>query len=247
MKRLIFCFTFFYSASSFAQSGEVNYTRTISFGEIEVDGIPAELAAMMPKEDKADYVLYFSPQASMYESAPQQEKETKEMSGEGFRIRIETNEDQDKYYTDITNKKVVQQRELSGRLFLINDTQKECKWKMTGNQKKILDHVAMEAISITGKDTIEAWYAPDITVTTGPQGLAGLPGLILEATINKRQTIIASAINMNKDVSDKIKEPKKGKKATNEEFEKLAEAKAKERMQQMENGGGTTKQIMIVR
>lgn len=247
MKRLILCLTFFYTASVFAQSGEVNYTRTISFGEIEVDGLPPELAAMMPKEDKADYVLYFSPQASMYESAPKEEKETKEMSGEGFRIRIETDEDQDKYYTDITNKKIVQQRELSGRLFLINDTQKDRKWKMTGNQKKILDRVVMEAVSIIDKDTIEAWYAPDIAVPTGPQGVAGLPGLILEATINKRQTIVASSIHLNKEVSDKIKEPKKGRKTTNEEFEKLAEEKRREKMQQIDSGGGTTKQIMIVR
>ncbi|HTN47411.1 MAG TPA: GLPGLI family protein [Flavipsychrobacter sp.] len=247
MKRLILCSLLLSAAAVYAQTGQVNYTRTIAFGEIAVDGIPPELTAMLPKEDKANYVLYFMPTASLYESVVQTEKEEKEMSGEGFRIRIQTDQDEDKCYTDIANRNIIEQRALSGRMFLITNQQKERKWKMTGNQKKMLDHVVMEAVSISGKDTVEAWYAPDIAIATGPQGITGLPGLILEATINKKQTIQATAIKMDAAVASKIVVPTKGKKLSAEAFDKLEKQKHEEQIKELQASGEGGKRIMIVR
>ena len=74
-----------------------------------------------------------------------------------------------------------------------------------------------------------AWYTPTIPVSNGPGNYAGLPGLILEIHEGK-QTIICSEIVMNPKDKIKIEEPKKGKKVSQKQYEKIMAKKSKEMM-----------------
>lgn len=82
-----------------------------------------------------------------------------------------------------------------------------------------------------------AWYATDIISPVGPENNGGLPGVILELDINDKQTVF-TAVDIKNTVNKKdIKEPRKGKKVTRDEFNKLQ----MEMMQnmQMPAGGGS--------
>ena len=68
---------------------------------------------------------------------------------------------------------------------------------------------------------IVAWFADGINATVGPDKFGQLPGAILELDVDNG-SMVYTATEIKKTVSDKdIKEPKKGKKVTREEYLKL--------------------------
>lgn len=231
------------SATSFAQmSGVVTYEQTVNLGDAHLDNLPAELRAMIPKEHKEQKVLYFTPDKSLYENAPAPKKnaeaeDLQSASGGGIRMQIRQDVPDQKTYTDIRNKKTVQQKALMDRMFLITEETKPAKWKMTGNQKKVLDHAVMEAVMTTGEDTVSAWFTTDIPVPAGPEELAGLPGLILEAHIGKNMVIKATGIKADEAAAAKIKEPTKGKKVSSAEYAKISKEKEEEMRRQFGGSG----------
>ena len=63
------------------------------------------------------------------------------------------------------------------------------------------------------------WFTPEIATSFGPKGLDGLPGLILEATINGKSYIYATKIEIDlKNI--KIERPK-GKNITEKDLENI--------------------------
>lgn len=98
-------------------------------------------------------------------------------------------------------------------------TEKEEKPKTSTN---FMDGWEMpEEIEITG------WYTLDVPINQGPDKYWGLPGLILE--INEgNTTILCSKIVLNSKDKKEIKEPKKGKVVTQEEFDKITTEKMNE-------------------
>ena len=81
---------------------------------------------------------------------------------------------------------------------------------------------------------IEAWYTPMIPVNQGPGDYWGLPGLILEISVNNT-TLLCFKIVMNPEEKTKIEAPSKGKLVTKEEYKSIINIK----MQEMrDNRGG---------
>lgn len=232
-------------------NGTVQYESTIALGVINLESLPQDVAALMPKESKSNNVLYFSAVSSLYENVVEDSKATSDFSATGsntdINISIQTGSREEKVYVDIANQKIVEQKDLMGKRFLITDKLGKQKWKMTGRQKMLLDYPMQEAIFINEKDTILAWYTSAIPVSTGPMGIAGLPGLVLEASIGNRTTIRATKIDFEEKANTKIKEPTKGKKVTKEEFEKIAKEKAEEMRQQRGANGSNVEYKIITR
>jgi GLPGLI family protein len=248
MKAIFFAPILLAAAPSLAQqtSGTIVYEQVVTI-DMEGAELPEGIAAMMPKEHKSEKVLYFSPEATLYEnSAKSNEGQKENYSQDNIQIHIERNEPDEKTYTDIANKKVVEQKDLMGRLFLVSRNTEAGKWKFTGRQKKILDLPCMEATSISEDDSITAWYTTGIPVQAGPAHISGLPGMVLEANIGKGLHLVAKRVDYNTDVAQKIKQPAKGKKITAEEFDRLAKEKQEE-MQKQFGGRGNVQIIRQVR
>ena len=79
-----------------------------------------------------------------------------------------------------------------------------------------------------------AWYTPQIPISNGPEQFWGLPGLILEVQ-DGNLTIVCSEIVLNPSEKVEIEEPKKGKKVTQEEFDKIMDDHSKEMMERFRN------------
>lgn len=108
-----------------------------------------------------------------------------------------------------------------GECFLIeNDLPK---WELKQDTKTIQGFLCYKAIlknSKTGKQNLEAWYAPKIPYQYGVMNYYGLPGLILE--INKNTFLMTAVkIELNPIENIIVKEPKNVKKLTQKEFKKL--------------------------
>jgi GLPGLI family protein len=221
--------------------------------KIEGAGINEEIKKQMEesmrKALEKSYVLTFDKSESIFEE--EKKLESPQPGQSGVMIQME-NSDQGITYKNIKSKVCVKETDFFGKQFLITDSLSSYSWKLEEVSKKIGDYICYKAtyiIPVSEKQKKEyedfknkksdgktqlflmdkpkekqvtVWYTPEIPVSHGPNEYWGLPGLILEVNVDQT-TILCSKIVINPKEKIVIKEPKNGKKVTNEEYERLIE------------------------
>lgn len=226
-------------------SGEVTYKETIQI-KLEMPDMDENIKKMIPPSQSASKVLVFSDAASLYKNAgPKGEGDVEvghEEDGREMRFVMKTPESI--LFTDLEEGQTVHQREFFGRDFLVTGPARECKWKLTGEKKKIGDYECQKAMLQDTAQQVVAWFTPQIPVPAGPGEYGMLPGLILELDIdNGTRTVVVTKLDLKP--VDKIEKPSKGKKVTAAEFKAIEEEKMKEMGVEM---GGQGKGVrMIIR
>lgn len=242
------------------KEGKVTYERTVQM-TINFPGMNEEMQRSVPRSRTDKFELTFGNNQSVWKAAEaDNEDEGFSSEGGGMQIRMVVAGANDVVYNNFDTKKRIEQREMMDKKFIVDDSIRSLKWKMTGETKTILNHNCMKAIATQisqrsqmtmndGKmerklvsDTTEviAWFATDIPVSAGPSDYQGqLPGLVLEVDAG-RQTYKATAISEKADLAA-IKEPTGKKRYTAEEF-RIEREKMMEEMQK-NNGGRRTIRI----
>lgn len=139
--------------------------------------------------------------------------------------------DNKKYFKNNDSKEKIYQTTLDN-LYNVIVPFEEYKWTISNETKIINGYKCYKATSI--KEDIfnpykqskaifypEVWFTPEIPSSFGPQGLDGLPGLVLEATVNGKKYLYATKIEFNIKNVDKIEKFKKGKTITSVDLEKI--------------------------
>ena len=233
----------FLSYSQENTSGTIVYEQVVKI-EIKMDGDAAQFANMMPKERKSEKVLLFNNLQSLYENKKASDQEDVSMNSGGANVMIKMVEPENKVFTDLPAKKQIEMREFMTRIFLI-DREQNYQWKITGNQKMIHELPCQEATTLDDEKKVVAWFCPAIPVSAGPGKYGGLPGLILCVELDEGKNITTvKTIDFTPVADSKIVKPEKGKKVTNEEFNKIVEEKVKE-MGGQSGSGGTSIMIRI--
>jgi len=211
--------------------------------EIQLEGEMAHLMKDMPKERRSEKVLFFSPEATVYKNLEKEEEES--MASEAG-MRIMMSQPDNVLHLDLANKEMVEQKEFMTRMFLINSEIPEIEWKITGQQKMILDFPCMEATQTDTSGVVtSAWFTPSIPVQSGPAKYFNLPGLVLEVDKdNGQMQFIAKSVNFEAPDKSLLKKPKDGKKVTKEEYDRIVEEKIKE-MGGSTGGDGVHSNIVI--
>lgn len=234
----ILCFVFQKQLFSQSIEGKITYERKQHMHRT----ISEEMKAFVPEYRTSKHVLIFNEVSSIYKSV-QEEEAPQPNSGGGMVMRFGGGSNDETFY-HFTEKKKVISRDVFGEQFLILDSIKNEKWKLSNETKTIFGQVCRKATLITKstnqglrvmmagsnrnsqqapteKDIeIIAWYAENLTSPTGPDIYNGLPGVILEMDIDSG-AITFSAIDISAKADLKLlKEPKKGKKVTPEGFQK---------------------------
>jgi GLPGLI family protein len=238
------------------KEGKVIYQRVLQM-QVSFSGMSEEMQRLVPKNKTDKFELNFANNQSIWRPAEQDDDETGlGGDGGGMQLRFTIPGSNDVLYDNFETMKKVEQRELFDKKFIIDDSIKPLKWKMTGETKTILNHNCMKATTTeisqksqmkmtdgkmqrtetTDTSVIVAWFASDIPVPAGPAEFQGeLPGLILEIDIsNGRLVFRALEINPKADLAS-IKEPAGKKRYTAEEFKAEREKMMKE---MQKNGGG---------
>lgn len=250
MKKLVILFFVLVNGSLFGQQSStirVDYMESISLNNrFNLDSsISLDLKGLLP--DKLDLYnqLYVQGSKGIYgtdvlKMEEQQAEQKKRNEAEGGAVFIDLGGAPENYqYTDLDKQSVIEQRDFMGKMFLIEGKVTPIIWKMTGNKKTILGYEVLEATAVVDGENVTAWFAPSIKAEIGPSGLHSLPGLILEVQyINDQRTITAVKIDLNEKDSSKVKAPSKGKKVTEEQFDKMVEEKTKEMEQQFSGRDG---------
>jgi GLPGLI family protein len=249
-------------ASAQMKEGKVLYERTI---QMQFRGnMPPEMAQNMPRERKDKFELSFINNQSLWESVPDMEENNEPGGGEGNgnRMMMRFGGADDLTYFNFETGKQIQQRELNGKNYIVEDSIQKLNWKLTGETKTILGHTVQKARAerysqraiMTMENgemkrqmrpdttTINAWIAMDIPVSAGPEFQGQLPGLILELDMNNGR-IVYKALEISAKVNAAaIKAPKGGKHITAAEFDKEREKTFEAMRQNMPRGG----QVRIV-
>lgn len=217
--------------------------------------ISEEMKAFVPEFRTSKQMLIFNEVSSLYKAIPEDEApQPFNNGGMVFRVGGGGN---DETYFHFTEGKRLSSRELFGEQFLITDSVRKEKWKLTEETKTIAGHLCRKAtlrtktagqsvrISMGGPSggnqappqekevDIIAWYADDMLSPAGPENYNGLPGVILEMDIDEGATVFTALEVQTKADAKLLKEPKKGKKVTPDGFRKAMN----EMMQNMGPGG----------
>jgi GLPGLI family protein len=173
-----------------------------------------------------------------------------------------------KQYKNLKDKVVLTESDIFDKEFLVKDSLSKLDWKLEKETKKIgtytchkatakvknsskvfnPDDADGKAINILDKAEkekfITAWYAPEIPVSQGPGSYWGLPGLILEVH-DGSVSLLCSKVVLNPKQKIDITAPKKGKKISKAEFDKIVEQKTNE-MMQVEEGRSDNKMMIKI-
>ena len=268
MKQIFFitsCFLLAMSGRSQVKEGKIIFERVFQLQIQIADDNPA-MQNMIPRERKDKFELLFANNKSLWRPM-EDESQGDEMNfgGDdgGARMIIRMPGSEDIMYHNLGETKRVEQRELGGKIFIINDSIRRLNWKLSSESKTILGYKCTKATAQrtqenyrmqmdNGKasrerviDTLNiiAWFTNEISGSYGPENYQGqLPGTVLEVDVNNGRTSLkALAIEAKTDLAA-IKEPSKGKKLSPEEFAKEREKLFKE---MQDHGGGQRFNIRV--
>ena len=233
MKNVFILFAFLLSLNLTAQQteGTIYYTQSIKL-DIELPEGQEHLRDLIPSSSDQNKVLYFTSDKSMYkdgEGANGVTEINQESEGNEMQVKIVNGSADNRLLKDLAENKMVDQRDFLGKKFLIKGELAELKWKITGEQKKVLDFVCQKAQFTKDSVTTIAWFTPQIPLANGPDVYGQLPGMILEMSMEEgKRTITATKVEFREINQEVLAVPSKGKKVSREEFKQIQEEKMKE-------------------
>lgn len=215
-KLIIFiCFYFFIlnTIQSQIKSGKITYERkTNLYKKFKNNG---DVKEWLKEEDKNKldvFELYFNDSLSLFK--PQESDLVEKMSWSTNKNSV--------YQNRITNKRITI-KTIWGERFLLEDTIRISKWKITENKRNVCGYQCRKAIlNINDSTRLYAWFCTELDATIGPESLGGLPGVILGlATEDGGVIYFAKTVEIIKPTLEVLL-PKKSK----EKLYKTAELKA---------------------
>ena len=213
---------------------------------------------VLPQSRTDKFELTFGNNQSLWKEAEQEgEDNNDDVNSDGMQIKMIMVGSDDVLFCDFNTRRTAEMRVMFEKKFIVDDSIRPLKWKMSDETKTILNHLCRKASAVSyskrtmvnmdnGKverkevnDTsnIIAWFTTDIPVSAGPAEYQGqLPGLILAMDIsNGRQVFQAIEINEKADLAV-IKEPQGKKHYSPAEFIKERD-KMMEEMEKNNSGG----------
>ena len=107
--------------------------------------------------------------------------------------------DKNVVYNDYKAGRTITQKPVYEEIFLMDDSLLHIKWKLTADTRTIAGYECRKAIGFID-DTVGvfAFYTDEILVTGGPEGIHGLPGMILGVGIPRLHTTwFATKVEVN--------------------------------------------------
>lgn len=228
-----------------AQQGAVRYDATVKL-DIQLPPGMENMADQIPSSQTSGRMLYFNETATLMKDAPQAETDDGpvEIGGDGFRFRLDNRRPEQETWLSLEDGSMVEMRDFLGRKFRIAGEAPEYRWRLTGEQSEYLGYSCMKAVAERDSSVVEAWFTPEIPVSAGPDGMGGLPGLILVVSIDDGQrTFTATSVDLETDISGLIVPPSDGRQVTRDEFDAIVEEKMKEMGATRDGRGGV--RVMI--
>ena len=147
--------------------------------------------------------MYFTPSKTYYFDS----EERAEPDDQGYSWR----KDIYSIHRDLANHTIFDMIQFLGKVYIIEDTLKTQEWKILNDIKEVAGHICMNAFwnDTLKHQKVEAWFALDMPVSSGPERYCGLPGLILEVNMNDGAMVITADKIELKKLTTELDLPKK--------------------------------------
>jgi GLPGLI family protein len=197
----------------FLSQGKIEYERRINqYARMDDDNSWTELEKKTMSQFKTNYFdLLFTRGKTLYRPG----RESADKTSSPF---FGEQPAQDNIvYADLDNEQSVSQKKIFEEVFLVQDSLRKIKWKITDETRTIAGFSCRRANAlIMDSIYVVAFYTDEIVTSGGPESFTGLPGMILEVAL-PHQHITWSATKVEAvNVPDaQLAVPVKGKKVNN--------------------------------
>ena len=128
--------------------------------------------------------------------------------------------DKNVIYNNYHSKRTISQKPVFEETFLMEDSLLKIKWKITSDLRNIAGYECRKAIGLINDSiTVFAFYSDELLINGGPEGIHGLPGMILGVGIPRLHcTWFATKVEVNGVNMKNVTPPAKGKKVSRQEM-----------------------------
>lgn len=264
MKKIQLAFAFLVvlstTVSAQMKEGKISYERKVNMHRSIPD---PQMKSMIPEFRTDKFELIFNESASLFRSVVDDEAPDPfaNAGGGGGGMRMNFRMPTTTTYTDLTKQTQYEERAFFEKEFLIVDSLKQYKWKLSEETKTIAKQLCKKAttmvtapqmrvrISRGGENNNDStanapkppketelvvWYAEHIPVSVGPDNYSGLPGVIMEMDLDNGATVTTAVEVSAKYPKKELVQPTKGEKMTRAQFQEQMQ----KLMQEMQRGGG---------
>lgn len=247
-------------ASAQIKEGKISYERKVNMHRNIPD---PQMKSMIPEFRTDKFELLFNESASLFRSVVDDEAPDPfaNAGGGGGGMRMNFRMPTTTTYTDIAKQTQYEERAFFEKEFLIVDSLKQYKWKLSEETKTIAKQLCKKAITMitapqmrmrisrggeNNTDTaanapmkpketeLVVWYAENIPVSVGPDNYTGLPGVIMEMDVDNGASVTTAVEVSTKYPKKELVQPTKGEKMTRAQFQENMQ----KLMQDMQKGGG---------
>jgi GLPGLI family protein len=160
-----------------------------------------------PKTNSTFYDLYFNEEKSLYKPGKEvvgAQKPPEWIIGQAIDNIV---------FNDLTNQTTTTQKNVFENTYLIKDSLKTLKWKITNDTRTIAGFECRKATTVMMDSVfVVAFFTEQILSNSGPEGFNGLPGMILGIAIPRlHATWYATKLELIEVKEADITAPKKGK------------------------------------
>jgi GLPGLI family protein len=253
------------STSTTAQmkEGKISYERKINMHRNLPD---PQMKSMVPEFRTDKFELIFNENASLFRSVVDDEAPdpfANAGGGGGGGMRMNFRMPTANTYTDLAKQMQYEERAFFEKEFLIVDSLKQYKWKLSEETKTIAKQLCKKATTMitapqmrmrvnigrggenntdttantprAPKETeLVVWYAENIPVSFGPDNYSGLPGVIMEIDQDNGANVTTAVEVSAKYPKKELVAPSKGEKMNRAQFQENMQ----KLMQEMQRGGG---------
>lgn len=250
------------TASAQMKEGKISYERKINMHRNLPD---PQMKSMIPEFRTDKFELIFNESVSLFRSVVDDEAPdpfANAGGGGGGGMRMNFRMPTANTFTDLAKQMQYEERAFFEKEFLIVDSLKQYKWKLSEETKTIAKQLCKKAttmitapqmrmrVSIGGpgnntdttantprapKETeLVVWYAENIPVSFGPDNYSGLPGVIMEIDQDNGANVTTAVEVSAKYPKKELVAPTKGEKMNRAQFQENMQ----KLMQDMQRGGG---------
>jgi len=248
-------------ATAQMKEGKISYERKINMHRNLPD---PQMKSMVPEFRTDKFELIFNENVSLFRSVVDEEAPDPfaNAGGGGGGMRMNFRMPTANTYTDMAKQMQYEERAFFEKEFLIIDSLKQYKWKLSEETKTIAKQLCKKAttmitspqmrmrVSIGGagnntdttantprapKETeLVVWYAENIPVSFGPDNYSGLPGVIMEIDQDNGATVTTAVEVSAKYPKKELVAPTKGDKMNRAQFQESMQ----QLMKDLQRGGG---------
>lgn len=251
------------TATAQMKEGKISYERKINMHRNLPD---PQMKSMVPEFRTDKFELIFNENVSLFRSVVDDEAPDPfaNAGGGGGGMRMNFRMPTANTFTDLAKQMQYEERAFFEKEFLIVDSLKQYKWKLSEETKTIAKQLCKKATTMitapqmrmrvsigrggeNNTDTAAAntprapketelvvWYAENIPVSFGPDNYSGLPGVIMEIDQDNGATVTTAVEVSAKYPKKELVAPSKGDKMNRAQFQENMQ----KLMQDMQRGGG---------